>query len=314
MQYWPRKRAKRQYARVRNWGSLSSLKPLGFAGYKVGMTHLIFTDAAKFSKTKGEGIFCPVTVIECPPLKVIGFQLYKKEGYSLKALTGAFLNITKEIARKIKVKKKEAKIDDSKIADCCDVRLIVQTQPALTGIGKKKPEIFEIAIGGDDIRAKIDYAKTMIGKDIRISDVFTEGQLVDTHSITKGKGLQGPVKRFGVSIRQHKAEKTKRGPATLGPWHPHHGNYTVPHAGKMGYHQRTQLNKWLMKISNDIKNINPAGGWLGYGIVKNDYILLKGSVDGPKKRLIRITVPRRAMKIPQETPPEIQYVSIRSKQ
>jgi len=194
-----------------------------------------------------------------------------------------------------------------------DIRLIVQTQPSLTGIGKKRPEIFEISIGGNEIKAKADYAKNAVGKDIRISEVFSEGQLVDTHSITKGKGTQGPVKRFGVPLRQHKAEKTKRGPATLGPWHPHHGNYRVAHAGKMGYHQRMQLNKWIMKISDD-KKINPKGGWLSYGAVKSEYILVKGSVDGPRKRLIRMTTVRRIMKNLQEAPPEIQYTSIRSKQ
>jgi len=313
MQFWPRKRAQRKYARIRNWASSENAKPLGFAGYKVGMTHVLYTDAGKNSKSRGEDIFCPVTVIECPPLKVIGYQLYKSDVYGRKASGGSVFNATKELSRKMKIRKKEIKVDDSKFSDIVDIRLVVQTQPALTGIGKKRPEIFELAIGGNDMKAKIDFAKNSVGKDIRVGEIFAEGQAVDTHSITKGKGTQGPVKRFGVAIRQHKAEKTKRGPATLGPWHPHHGNYTVPHAGKMGYHQRMQMNKWIMKISDD-KKINPAGGWLAYGTIRNDYIFLKGSVDGPSKRLIRMTVQLRNLRTPQETVPEIQYTSIRSKQ
>jgi large subunit ribosomal protein L3 len=314
MQYWPRKRAQRPYARIRTWPKSAELKPLGFAGYKVGMTHILYTDAAKNSITKGEDIFCPVTVIECPPIKIIGYQAYAEDAYGRKAKCGGIINATKELSRRIGTKKKEIKFDESKLADVCDIKLIAQTQPALTGIGKKKPEIFELGIGGNDIKSKIEYAKSIIGKDIRIGDVFTDGQTIDTFAITTGRGTQGPVKRFGVSIRQHKAEKTKRGPATLGPWHPHHGNYTVPHAGKMGYHQRMQLNKWIVKISNDIKSINPKGGWLSYGVVKNDYMLLKGSVDGPVKRIIKMTKPRRMVKNIQESPPEIQYISLRSKQ
>jgi large subunit ribosomal protein L3 len=286
---------------------------LGFAGYKVGMTHIIYTDAGKFSKTKGEDIFCPVTVLECPPIRVIGYQAYRKDAYGEKASSGGIFGATKELSRRILVKKKELKLDDSKLNDISEIRLVVQTQPSLTGFGKKMPEIFEIGIGGNDIKAKVDYAKSAIGKDIRLAEVFSSGQVVDTHAITKGKGTQGPVKRFGVPLRQHKAEKTKRGPATLGPWHPHHGNYRVAHAGKMGYHQRTQLNKWIVKISDD-KGINPKGGWLGYGAIRTDYVFLKGSVDGPRKRLVMMTSPRRIMKNLQEQAPEIQFTSIRSKQ
>jgi len=314
MQFWPRKRAKKPFARVRTWVTTKDVKPLGFAGYKVGMTHLIYTDAKKTSQTKGEDIFCPVTVLECPPLKVIGYQAYQDDVYGKKTIASGIVNATKDLERRFKTKKKEIKFDDAKLEKAFDVRLIVQTQPSMTGIGKKKPDIFEMGIGGSDLKARIDYAKSMIGKDIRAADVLAENQLVDTHAITKGRGTQGPVKRFGVAIRQHKAEKTKRGPATLGPWHPHHGNYTVPHAGKMGYHQRLQINKWVMKISNDLKSINPNGGWIGYGAIKNDYILIKGSLDGPVKRLVRMTMPRRIVKNRQETAPEIQYLSVRSKQ
>src|SRR3989344_954150 len=95
--------------------------------------------------------------------------------------------------------------------------VVVYTQPKLTGIGKKRPEIFEIALGGS-IKDKFEYAKQNIGKEIKITDIFKEGELVDIHGVSKGKGTQGPVKRFGISIRSHKAEKTKRGPGSLGGW------------------------------------------------------------------------------------------------
>ncbi len=311
MQFWPRKRARRQYARIRNWAGIDETRLLGFAGYKVGMTHISYIDGRKNSKTKGEEIFCPVTILECPPLKVIGYQAYTSDAYGKKAKTGGIFSATKELLKKVKAKKKEVKIDETKLGDIFDITLVVQTQPAITGIGKKKPEIFELPIGGNDIKAKIDYAKNTMGKDLRISEIFGEGQLVDIHGITKGKGTQGPVKRFGVKILQHKAEKTKRGVATMGPWRPHHGNYRVPQAGKMGWHQRTQLNKWVMRISDNVEKINPAGGWHNYGIIKNEYLLLKGSLDGPKKRLVRLSMPRRTIKKLQETPPEIKHISLK---
>ena len=45
-----------------------------------------------------------------------------------------------------------------------------------------------------------------------------DGDQLDFHCVTKGKGYQGPVKRFGIQIRARKAEKTKRGPGSLGSW------------------------------------------------------------------------------------------------
>ena len=70
MQFWPRKRAQREHARVRSWPSANSEagKPVGFAGYKVGMSHIIVSDNRKNAKTKGMDLMLPVTVIECPPL------------------------------------------------------------------------------------------------------------------------------------------------------------------------------------------------------------------------------------------------------
>ena len=307
MQFWPRKRAKRQIPRIRGWAEVKELKPLAFAGYKVGMAHAMYTDGRKNSVSKGA---CPVTIIECPPLKIIGFTAYEKDVYGSKAKTGSVVNTNKNITRRIRIKKKDAnqKISDAEknIQNISDISLIAQTQPYLTGIGKKRPEIFEIALGSRDIKSKLDFVKNSIGKDLPLKDVFRDGEVVDVHSITKGKGTQGPVKRFGVSIRQHKAEKTKRGPATLGPWHPHHGNYTVAHAGKMGYHQRMQLNQWIMKISAE--KINPKSGWKHYGVVKNDCLIMKGSVGGPEKRMIVLTAAMRGSKKVQETPPEISAV------
>ena len=55
MQFWPRKRARRSYARVKAWANSDKPKLLGFAGYKVGMTHIIATDSldnVEISSTK----------------------------------------------------------------------------------------------------------------------------------------------------------------------------------------------------------------------------------------------------------------------
>src|SRR3989344_2711371 len=84
MQFWPRVRAKRQYPRVRSWAVASQLKIAGFIGFKAGMTHILFRDNRNTSPTKGMETTMPVTIIECPPVKIIGFRTYVKTPYGSK--------------------------------------------------------------------------------------------------------------------------------------------------------------------------------------------------------------------------------------
>jgi len=57
--------------------------------------------------------------------------------------------------------------------------------------------------------------------------------------------------------------------------------------GSNGFHKRTQHNQRILKIGEDVKDIN-QNGWKNYGIIKTSYILLKGSVQGTEKRMIRL--------------------------
>jgi len=305
--YHPRKRAKRAIARVRSWANIKDSKLLGFAGYKVGMTHLMITDNNPNSMTKGETISLPTTIIECPPLKAASIRFYKKTIDGLKVVSDVFAeNLDKELERKITIPKKSKK---EEIKDFDDITLLIYTQPKLTGIGKKKPELFEVAIGGKK-EEKLNYAKNILGKEINIKDIFEEGTQLDIHAITKGKGLQGPMKRFGIGRKRHKSEKGTRNPGSLGGWKGQVNiMWKIPHAGQMGYFQRTEYNKWLLKIEEKPENINPKGGFTRYGLIKNPYILIKGSIAGPKKRLIRFNVATRPHKnIPKEAPAIKQVV------
>ena len=308
MQYWPRKRAKRIYPRIKTWPKLDSAKLPGFLGYKAGMTHILVRDSRPTSITKNQTISIPVTVIECPPLKLSSLRFYKNTVNGLKLISEFFNQKTsKELLRKIKPSKKQ---NESKEFDI--LHAVIYSQPSLTGIGRKKPELFEINIPGKTNEEKLNFAKSLLEKEIKISEVFKEFQLVDVHAVSKGKGFQGPIKRFGVKTLSHKSEKTKRGVGCVGPWHPHKSNYRVPHAGQMGYHTRTEYNKLVTKISNDISKINPKSGFVRYGLIKSDYLLLKGSVPGSVKRPIIITEPARANKRSNQL--QITYISQDSKQ
>lgn len=310
MQFWPRVRSRQSYPRIRNWPSAKEAKPLGFAGYKVGMTHALIIDNNPHSLTKGTEVFYPITVIECPPLKTYSIRFYKNTTDGKKLVSEILADqLDKETERKITTPKKKGK----EAADFDFVRLGCHTQPKLTKIGKVKPEMFEVAIGGTK-EQQIAYARDKLGKEIMVSEVFKEGQHLDAHSLTRDRGFQGPIRRFGVQLRHHKSEKSRRNPGSLGPWKAQgHVMWRVAHAGKTGHNLRTEYNKIIVKIGNKSDEINPKGGFLHYGLVKSQYILVKGSLSGPQKRLIRFTEPTRPKKIVTESP-QIAYVSLESKQ
>ncbi|MEM3373825.1 MAG: 50S ribosomal protein L3 [Candidatus Woesearchaeota archaeon] len=316
MQFWPRKRAKRHYARIRTFPNINEKGLVAFAGYKVGMTHIIGIETNKNSHYKGEEISIPVTIIECPPLRIASIRFYKKENNCLNVKKEIFIGTSKALSRKLKLAKNkkdfEKEIQSINLKDYDDIRVVVHTQPEKTSLGKKKPELFEVGLGGT-LEDKFNFVKENKDKELMVNSFFKEGESVDLKAITKGKGFQGPVKRFGISLRQVKSEKSIRNPGSLGPWCAQgHIMYRVAHAGKMGFHMRTEYNKQIMKIIDEPKEITPVGGFLNYGKVNSQVILVRGSVAGARKRLIIFEKPVR--KFRKKELPTILEIDISSKQ
>lgn len=318
--FTPRARASSWIGKIGYWPKIEGPPtPLAFAGYKAGMTHVIAIDNVKGSLTYGKEIAIPVTIIEAPPMLVAGIRVYEKTPKGLKTLSEAWMEKPpKDFERLIPLPEKfdtEKQLEKifSSIDKIAEVRVLLATQPRLVKKGRKKPELLEVKIDGGSIKEQLEWAKKNLGKEIKASDILKEGQWIDVIAITKGKGFQGPIKRFGVARLHHKSRKTVRGVGSIGPWHPHYVMRTVPRAGQMGFHQRTEYNKQILKIGRDGKEVTPKGGFLRYGIVNTEYIMLKGSVPGPSKRLIVLRYGVRAKNLPAE-PPKIEYIDLESKQ
>ncbi|MDH4123833.1 MAG: 50S ribosomal protein L3 [Thermoplasmata archaeon] len=317
--YSPRKRARSQLARVSSWPQVDgSPRLLGFAGYKAGMTHVIMIDYRSESTTSGQEIQIPVTVLEVPPLKVCGVRLYRSEHYGIKTIGEMWSDkLDEDLSRRLPIpgKNKDRKNAEAPGEDCDDVRIIAHTQPRkVTGIPSKTPEIMEIGIGGGTIAERVQFAKSILGKEVKISDFAKEGVFVDVVAVTKGKGFQGVIKRWTPKMNPHKNSKHRRMIANLGPKRPGYVRWTVPQAGQMGFHQRTEHNKLILKIGQNGEEVTPKGGFLHYGSVRNDYVLLHGSIPGINKRTIRLREPVRAMKRDIGKAPDITYISLESKQ
>ena len=299
----PRKRAISQMPAVGHWFGTNEKRLVGFAGYKAGMTHLTYIDDTE-SPSKGNEVFASATIVECPPITIYGIRGYKNGQVVSDMITSdekvlKILGITK---------KKDHKFAASEVDS---VFVLTYTRPDMTGMGRKTAERMEIAVGGKDSAEKLEYATSLLGKEVKIGDVFKPGEFLDTIAITKGKGWQGTVKRFGTAQQRRKATGKRRHIGSLGAWHPGYVHYTVPMPGQMGYHKRTEINKRIMKIG-EAKEINPLGGFTHYGVLKNDYILIKGSLAGPQKRLIRFRKAGRITTAPKV--PQLIFVSTASKQ
>merc|ERR1719188_1203176 len=123
--------------------------------------------------------------------------------------------------------------------------------------------------------------------------------MIDTVAVTKGHGYEGVITRWGVSRLPRKTHRGLRKVACIGSWHPSRVSFTVPRAGQRGYHHRTEINKKIYRIGKagddsscttetDLtkKSITPLGGFPHYGVINEDWVMLKGCVAGPKKRVI----------------------------
>jgi large subunit ribosomal protein L3 len=279
---------------------------LAFAGYKAGMTHAMIFDNKKGSPTFGQETQVPCTIIECPPLRVIAIRAYRRTPKGMFVLTEAFAkDATKYLGRKLKVGKYRTEDKLATMEKSADVisavSLVVSTYPEKSGIAKKTPEVFEINVGGKSGKEMIDFAKSLLGKDISPTDMMKEGEVVDVVAVTTGKGTEGPIKRFHVRIQDRHAKQKRRHVGAIAQQVPRKVRWQTPAAGQLGFQRRTEMNKRVIKIG-EAKDINPVSGIRRYGLLKSNFVLLQGSVPGPKKRLIMMRSAIRPPKVKVAVP------------
>lgn len=292
LQFWPRKRASKFLPRV-NWSLIDSKKSLkGFICYKAGMASAFVKDNTEQSMTKGKKITIPVTILECPTMKIFSVRFYKS-GQVVKEILAD--NVDKELSGRIKPHKVKhhGKIDAINHSDYDDIKVICYSQVKKTNI-KKTPDLSEIGLSGT-VEEKLKFAKENLGKEISASEVFDKGQVIDMRGLTTGRGFSGPVARYGIGLKSHKSEKGVRRPGSLGPWHPARTTFRAPMAGQLGMFTRVSYNNKIIDMGKAeaqtwLKNIS------NFGDVKTDYIIVHGSVQGPSKRQLIAAMPLRETK------------------
>jgi large subunit ribosomal protein L3 len=322
--FGPRSRASSETPRFNSWPDDDGQPGLqGFAGYKAGMSHVVMINDEPNSSREGMEETVPVTVVETPPMRVVALRAYEDTPYGMRPLTEVWADeFHPELDRALDTPdEQDTDAAEEQVRDALDagkvaeVRAITHTVPGeLAGVPKKKPDVMENRIGGGAVADRVDFGLDLLGEgSYDVTDVFRAGEYADVAGITKGKGTQGPVKRWGVQKRKgkHARQGWRRRIGNLGPWNPSRVRSTVPQQGQTGYHQRTELNKRLIDLGDEGATVD--GGFVNYGEVDGSYALVKGSVPGPEQRLVRL---RPAVR-PNDQPrldPEVRYVSEESNQ
>jgi len=322
----PRKRSKRSRGKVKTFPKDNSALPphfTAFLGYKAGMTHIVRDVDKQGSKLHKKEVVEAVTVLETPPMVVVGLVGYIETPKGLRTLTTVWAtHLSEECLRRFYKNwyrcKRKAFTRYAKKATgnknfvgkelermkkyCTVVRALAHTQIQKIGLRQKKAHIMEIQInGGKTVAEKVDFAVKNFEKQIPVDSVFSPNEMIDVIGITQGYGFEGVTTRWGTTRLPRKTHKGLRKVACIGSWHPSRVQYSVPRAGQRGYHHRTEVNKKIYRIGkgsdqksgateydNTQKSITPLGGFSQYGIVKEDFLMLKGAVMGPRKRVITL--------------------------
>jgi len=323
--FLPKKRARNQRGRVKAFPKDDRTKPVhltAFVAYKAGMTHVVRDVERPGSKLNKKEIVEAVTILESPPMVVVGVVGYVETPHGLRSLTTVWAeHLSEEVKRRFyknwyHSKKKAFTKYALKHADgaksinrelerikkyCTVVRVIAHTQIRKLKIGQKKAHIMEIQINGGSVDQKVDWAKEHFEKTVDVASVFETNELVDIIGVTKGKGFEGVTHRWGTRRLPRKTHRGLRKVACVGAWHPSRIMYSVPRAGQNGYHHRTEINKKIYRIgsaldtksaSTDVdlteKRITPMGGFPHYGVVNEDFVMIKGACAGAKKRVLTL--------------------------
>merc|ERR1711990_886073 len=332
--FLPKKRSKTHKGRCKAFPKDDASKPVhltAFMGYKAGMTHIVREVDRPGSKVNKKEVVEAVTIIETPPMIAIGVVGYIETPRGMRALKTVWAeHIGEEAKRRYyknwsQSKKKAFTKSCTKWADdlgkkeiekelaqmkkyCTVVRLIVHTQMKILRRRQKKAHIMEIQLNGGSVADKVDFARNHFEKELPVTTVFAQDEMMDIIGVTKGHGFKGVTSRWHTKKLPRKTHKGLRKAACIGAWHPSRVAFSVARSGQKGYHHRTEINKKVYRVGAgyhqvdgkmvtnngatevDVtdKSINPVGGFVHYGQVKSDFVMIKGGVMGPKKRAITL--------------------------
>jgi len=244
-------------------------------GYKAGMTHVVREVDRPGSKVNKKEVVEAVTIVETPPMVIVGVTGYIETPKGLRSFKTVFAEHLSEECRRRFYKnwyrckkkaftkyakkwqdeqgKREIEKDFDKMKKYCKViRVIAHTQMKLLKKRQKAAHIMEIQVNGGTIAEKIEWARNHLEKQVPIDSIFAEDEMIDIIGVTKGKGFKGVTSRWHTKKLPRKTHKGLRKVACIGAWHPARVAFSVARAGQKGYHHRTEINKKIYRIGKGV--------------------------------------------------------------
>lgn len=189
-------------------------------GYKAGMTHIVRELDRVGSKAHRKEVVEAVTVVETPPMVVVGIVGYTTTPRGLRQLTTVWADKLSEScirrfykhfkgSKKAAFRKYQAraaseegkKYHEEQIARivkyCSTIRVLAHTQIEKLNLRQKKAHIMEIQINGGSVADKVKYAKGLLEQQVPVADVFDSDEHVDVIGVTKGHGFEGTWQLLG---------------------------------------------------------------------------------------------------------------------
>lgn len=183
------------------------------------------------------GKIVPCTIVDVSNVVICGLKTKDKDGYTAFVLG----------------KGKEKKSNKSEIGK-------------YKKVGYVPKHVFEFKIRKSEEHLEVGDKVT--------ADMFENGDMVKVTGITKGKGFQGVVKRWGMAgwAKTHGNSDRQRAGGSIGSegYGRVYKGKKMP--GRMGGNQKSILNSKIIKID-----------------IENNYICVKGSVPGGKNSVLLIT-------------------------
>jgi large subunit ribosomal protein L3e len=274
--FLPRKRTKHHRGKVKSFPKDKDPDApchlTAFMGYKAGMTHILREVTRPGSKLHKKETVEAVTILECPPMMVVGLVGYVETPRGLRTLTTVWAgHLTEEVKRRFyknwyRAKKKAFDRYAARVAEkdnkdietelnrmkkyCQVIRVLAHTQIRKIKLRQKKAHLMEIQINGGTVAQKVDFGHQLFEKALPVQTVFSSNDVIDVIAATKGKGYEGVVTRWGVTRLPRKTHRGLRKVACIGSWHPARVQHGVARAGQNGYHHRTEMNKKIYRIGD----------------------------------------------------------------
>jgi large subunit ribosomal protein L3e len=161
-----------------------------------------------------------VTVVETPPMVVVGVVGYVETPRGLRSLTTVWAeHLSDELKRRFyknwyrskkkaftRYAKKHSENNGQSVGRelerikkyCSVVRVLAHTQLSKTGLAQKKAHLMEIQVNGGSVADKVEFARSHFEKEVDVSSVFEKDEMIDAIAVTKGHGVEGVIKRWGV--------------------------------------------------------------------------------------------------------------------